>query len=78
MELVVIRPPLVYGAYAKANFALLQKLARLPLPLPFGSLRNRRDLIVLDNLVDLVHICVDHPNAAYGCVRTRRPILSSI
>lgn len=66
MELVVIRPPLVYGAHAKANFALLQKLAKLPLPLPFGSLQNRRDLIALDNLIDLVHICVDHPNAADG------------
>jgi len=66
MELVVIRPPLVYGANAKANFAQLQKLAALPLPLPFASLRNRRDMIALDNLVDLIELCIHHPAAADG------------
>jgi len=64
MELVVIRPPLVYGANAKANFAQLQKLAMLPLPLPFASLRNRRDMIALDNLLDLIELCIHHPAAA--------------
>jgi nucleoside-diphosphate-sugar epimerase len=66
MELVIIRPPLVYGAHAKANFALLQKLARLPLPLPFAALSNQRDLIALHNLIDLIYICIDHPNAVGG------------
>jgi len=64
MELVVIRPPLVYGANAKANFEQLQKLAMLPLPLPFASLRNRRDMIALDNLLDLIELCIHHPAAA--------------
>jgi nucleoside-diphosphate-sugar epimerase len=66
MELVVIRPPLVYGANAKANFAQLQKLSILPFPLPFASLRNRRDMIALDNLVDLIELCIHHPAAAGG------------
>lgn len=66
MELVIIRPPLVYGPQAKANFAALQKLAALSLPLPFASLSNRRDLIGIDNLIDLIEICLQHPAAAGG------------
>lgn len=63
IELVIIRPPLVYGRNTKANFALLQKLAALPLPLPFASIDNRRDLIAIDNLIDLIDICLTHPKA---------------
>lgn len=64
MELVVIRPPLVFGAGAKGNFRILMKLAKLPLPLPFGSVRNKRSLIYLENLVDFVVLAVKHPAAA--------------
>ena len=64
MELVVIRPPLVYGPGVKGNFASLIKLAGKGLPLPLGSIHNRRSMIALDNLVDLVITCIDHPNAA--------------
>ena len=66
MELVIIRPPLVYGPNAKANFGLLQRLAALPFPLPLASMRNQRDLIGIDNLIDLIEICIQHPVAAGG------------
>ena len=51
---VSLRPPLVYGASAKGNWRLLQKLAASPLPLPFGLVQNRRSLISIDNLVDAI------------------------
>jgi nucleoside-diphosphate-sugar epimerase len=65
MEVVVIRPPLVYGPGVKANFlAMAQYLAR-GLPLPLGAVRdNRRTLVGIDNLVDLLVTCLDHPGAA--------------
>jgi nucleoside-diphosphate-sugar epimerase len=64
MELVIIRPPLVYGPGVKANFAALMNLARKNLPLPLGAVRNKRSLVALDNLVDLIVTCIDHPKAA--------------
>jgi UDP-glucose 4-epimerase len=63
MEIVIIRPPLVYGKGVKGNFASLLKLARYPIPLPFGSIQNKRSLVSIENLVDLIVICLDHPNA---------------
>jgi nucleoside-diphosphate-sugar epimerase len=64
MELVIIRPPLVYGYGVKANFAAMMKLASKNLPLPLGAIHNKRSLVALDNLVDLIIICIDHPKAA--------------
>lgn len=65
MEVVIIRPPLVYGPNAPGNFGKLANAVRRGLPLPFGSLtRNRRTLLGLDNLVDLVFTCLHHPAAA--------------
>lgn len=64
MELVVIRPPLVYGPGVKANFAALVRLVRRGWPLPLGAIHNRRSLVALDNLVDLVLCCLQHPQAA--------------
>lgn len=63
MEIVIIRPPLVYGKGVKGNFASLLKLARFPIPLPFGSIENKRSLVSVENLVDLIVICLNHPNA---------------
>jgi UDP-glucose 4-epimerase len=63
MDIVIIRPPLVYGQGVKGNFASLLKLASLSLPLPFGAIENRRSLVSIDNLVDLICTCLDHPNA---------------
>lgn len=64
MEVVIIRPPLVYGPGVKGNFASLIKLAQKNLPLPLGAVDNRRSLVALDNLVDLIITCIDHPAAA--------------
>lgn len=63
LEIVTIRPPLVYGPGVKANFESLVKLARLGLPLPLGAINNRRTLVALDNLVDLITLCCEHPAA---------------
>jgi nucleoside-diphosphate-sugar epimerase len=64
LEVVVVRSPLVYGPGVKGNLARLLKLVRLGLPLPLAALQNKRSLIGLDNLVDLLIRCVDHPAAA--------------
>ena len=64
LEVVVVRPPLVYGSGVKGNLARLLKLVRLGFPFPLGTLQNKRSLIGLDNLVDLLIRCVDHPEAA--------------
>lgn len=61
MELVIIRPPLVYGPGVKGNFKALMGLAKKNLPLPFGSVANKRSLVSLDNLVSLIVTCVKHP-----------------
>jgi nucleoside-diphosphate-sugar epimerase len=63
MELVLIRPPLVYGPGVKANFLRLLGWVDSGLPLPFASVRNRRSLIYLDNLVDAIARCAEHPAA---------------
>ena len=59
MEVVIIRPPLVYGPGVKGNFNSIMKWANMPLPLPFGAIHNRRSLVALDNLVSLVNLCVN-------------------
>ncbi|MGV3727534.1 UDP-glucose 4-epimerase family protein [Hydrogenophaga sp.] len=65
MEVVVVRPPLVYGPGVKANFAALMRAVQRGLPLPLGAVtHNRRSLVALDNLVDLLITCIDHPAAA--------------
>jgi len=64
MELVIIRPTLVYGAGVKGNFLNLLKLCKSGLPLPFGAIHNARSMVYLENLVDLITTCIDHPNAA--------------
>ena len=64
LEVVVVRPPLVYGPGVKGNLARLLKLVRSGVPLPLGAVQNKRSLIGLDNLVDLLIRCVYHPAAA--------------
>jgi len=63
MEIVIIRPPLVYGQGVKGNFANLLKIARSPIPAPFGAIQNKRSLVSVENLIDLIVICLYHPNA---------------
>jgi nucleoside-diphosphate-sugar epimerase len=64
MEVVIIRPPLVYGPGVKANFATLMQAVRQGRPLALGSVNNRRSLVALDNLVDFILVCMEHPKAA--------------
>jgi nucleoside-diphosphate-sugar epimerase len=64
MEVVIIRPPLVYGPSVKANFAALMRAVQCGWPLPLGAVHNQRSLVALDNLVDLIVTCLDHPAAA--------------
>ena len=64
MELVIIRPPLVYGLGVKANFAALMRAVQRGWPLPLGAVHNQRSLVALDNLVDFIVTCITHPQAA--------------
>ena len=64
MEVVVIRPVLVYGPGVRANFAAMMRWVRRGIPLPFGAIHNQRSLVALPNLVDLVLTCAQHPKAA--------------
>ncbi|MGS0692275.1 UDP-glucose 4-epimerase family protein [Shewanella sp. 30m-9] len=64
IEVVIVRPTLVYGPGVKANFASLMNLVSKGIPLPFGCItNNRRSLVSVDNLVDLIVTCIDHPKA---------------
>ena len=64
MEVVIVRPPLVYGPGVKANFLSLIRWVDRGVPLPLGAVKNRRSLVSVKNLVDLIIKCIDHPNAA--------------
>ncbi len=64
MEVVILRPPLIYGPGVKGNFANLIKLIKEGLPLPFGAITNRRSLLALDNLVSAILLVTTHPAAA--------------
>lgn len=64
LEVTIIRPVLIYGPGVKANFHSLMGLLSRGLPLPLGAIPNKRSLVALDNLVDLVMTCIDHPAAA--------------
>ena len=64
MEVVIIRPPLVYGPDAPGNFGSLMRWLKRGVPLPLGAIHNQRSLVALDNLVDLIITCLTHPAAA--------------
>jgi len=64
MEVVIIRPPLVYGPRVRANFQSMMRWLKRGVPLPLGAIHNKRSLVALDNLVDLIITCLDHPAAA--------------
>ena len=64
LEVVVVRPPLVYGPGVRANFERLMRLVARGAPIPLGKVDNQRSMVGLDNLVDLLIRCVDHPAAA--------------
>lgn len=62
-ELIIVRPPMVYGRQAPGNYSRLASLVEKGLPLPFGGLRNPRSFISIQNLVSFLVCCIDHPNA---------------
>jgi len=64
MEVVIIRPPLIYGPAVKANFASMIKWINKGIPLPLGAVKNQRSLVALDNLVSFIIHCIEHPQAA--------------
>ena len=64
LEVVIIRPPLVYGPGVKANFLSMMRWLSKGVPLPLGAICNSRSLVALDNLVDLIATCIEHPSAA--------------
>ena len=64
MEVVIIRPPLVYGPGVKGNFLNMMRWLYRGVPLPLGAIHNQRSLVALDNLVDFIRTCLDHPAAA--------------
>ncbi len=64
LEVVIIRPPLVYGPDAPGNFGSLMRAVQRGWPLPLGAVHNQRSLVALDNLVDFIITCITHPQAA--------------
>lgn len=64
LEVVIIRPPLVYGPGVKGNFQRMLQWLKRGIPLPFGALKNKRSFVHIDNLIDLIICCVGHPNAS--------------
>lgn len=64
MEVVIIRPPLVYGVGVKGNFATMTKLVSKGVLLPLGAVENKRSFVSIHNLVDLITTCIEHPAAA--------------
>lgn len=64
MEVVIVRPPLVYGPGVKANFASMMRWVVRGIPLPLGAVQNVRSMVALDNLLDLLVTCLTHPAAA--------------
>lgn len=64
LEVVIIRPPLIYGKGAPGNFGALKKVAEKNLPLPLGAFHNKKSFVAVDNLIDLIITCIKHPKAA--------------
>ena len=64
IEIVIVRPPLVYGSGVRANFLRLMRLVERGIPLPVPDTRNRRSLIGVENLADILAVCTSHPGAA--------------
>jgi len=64
MEVVIVRPVLVYGPGVKGNFLSMMRRLHQGFPMPFGAIDNRRSLVALDNLTDLLATCLQHPSAA--------------
>lgn len=64
LEVVIIRPPLVYGPGVKGNFQRMLQWLKRGIPLPLGAVKNKRSFVYVDNLTDLIACCIEHPQAA--------------
>jgi UDP-glucose 4-epimerase len=64
LEVVVIRPPLIYGPGVKANFLKMIRWVEKGIPLPLGAIQNQRSMLGLDNLINFIELCLTHPDAA--------------
>lgn len=64
MEVVILRPSLIYGPGVKANFETMMKWLVKGIPLPLGGIKNKRSLLSLTNFIDFIVLCIEHPNAA--------------
>jgi nucleoside-diphosphate-sugar epimerase len=64
LEVVVVRPPLIYGPGVKANFLKMMQLVEKGIPLPLGAIWNQRSMLGLDNLINFIELCLIHPDAA--------------
>lgn len=64
IEVVVIRPPLIYGPGVKANFLKMMQWVEKGIPLPLGAIQNQRSMLGLDNLINFIELCLTHPDAA--------------
>lgn len=70
MEVVIIRPPLIYGPGVKANFASMIKWVQRGIPLPLGSIKNKRSLVAVENLVDFILLCIDQSKSPMAANQT--------
>lgn len=64
LEVVILRPVLVYGAGVKANFEKMMKWVKRGIPFPFGAIENLRSFVAIENLISFVMVCIEHPAAA--------------
>ena len=63
LDVVIIRSPAIYGKNAPGNFGLIQKFIKYGIPLPFGSIDNKRSLVAIENIVSFITVCIEHPRA---------------
>lgn len=63
LDVVIIRPPSIYGKNAPGNFGLIQKFIKYGIPLPFGSINNKRSLVAIENIVSFITVCIEHERA---------------
>jgi nucleoside-diphosphate-sugar epimerase len=63
LEVVVIRPPLIYGPGVKANFLKMMQWVEKGIPLPLGAIQNQRSMLGIDNLINFIELCLTHPDA---------------
>ena len=64
MDVVIIRSPAIYGVNAPGNFGLIEKFIKYGIPLPVGSITNKRSLVAIENIVSFITVCIEHQRAA--------------